>query len=96
MEVLASSGGDYHIKIHIWNRVDNFAWSLEVVYDVAQDEFKASFIHELVNLAKDNPYPILIGGRETSICLGFVMKKGNATFMIIGLSYTMLSLTVWI
>jgi hypothetical protein len=62
MEVLASSGGDYHIKIHIWNRVDNFAWSLEVVYDVAQDEFKAGFIHELVNLAKDNPYPILTGG----------------------------------
>jgi endonuclease/exonuclease/phosphatase family metal-dependent hydrolase len=32
------------------------------VYGAAQDEFKADFLRELVNLAKDNPNPILIGG----------------------------------
>jgi hypothetical protein len=62
MEVLDHSGGDYHIKLHICNMVGNFTWRLVAVYDAAQDEFKADFYHELVNLAKDNPYPILIGG----------------------------------
>jgi hypothetical protein len=33
-----------------------------VVYGVAQEEFKADFLREMVNLAKDKPYPILIGG----------------------------------
>ena len=35
--------------------------SLVTVYRAAQDEFKADFLRELVNLAKDNPYTILIG-----------------------------------
>jgi hypothetical protein len=46
----------------ICNRADNFTWSLVAVYGAAQDEYKAYFLCELVNLAKDNPYPILIGG----------------------------------
>jgi hypothetical protein len=62
MEVLDRSGGDHNIKLHILNRADNFKWSLVAVYGVAQDEFKADFLRELVNLAKDNPYPTLIGG----------------------------------
>jgi hypothetical protein len=35
MEVLASSGGNYHIKLHIRNRADNFIWSLVAVYGAA-------------------------------------------------------------
>jgi hypothetical protein len=35
---------------------------LVVVYGASQDEFNADFHRELVNLAKENPYPILIGG----------------------------------
>ena len=62
MDVLASSAGVYHIKLHIHNKVDNFTWTLVAVYGAAQEEFKADFLHELVNLAKDNPYPIIIGG----------------------------------
>jgi hypothetical protein len=62
MEVLASSSGDYHIKLHIRNRADNFIWSLVAVYGATQEEFKDDFLCGLVNLAKDNPYPILIGG----------------------------------
>jgi hypothetical protein len=61
MEVLARLGGDYRIKLHIRNRADNFTWSLVTVYGAAQDEFKADFLRELVNLAKDNPYPMIIG-----------------------------------
>jgi hypothetical protein len=45
MDVLASSGGDFHIKLPIRNRADNFIWSLVGVYGAAQDEFKAAFHH---------------------------------------------------
>jgi hypothetical protein len=62
MEILARSSGDYHIKLHIHNRADNFTWSLVTIYGAAQDEFKADFLRELVNLAKDNPYLMIIGG----------------------------------
>jgi hypothetical protein len=62
MEVIAHSGGDYHIKLHIHNKADNLLWSLVAVYGPAQEEYKAALLHELLNLAKDNPYPILIGG----------------------------------
>jgi hypothetical protein len=61
MEVLARSGGDYHIKLHIHNRAKNFTWSLVAIYGATHDEYKAAFLCEMVNLAKDNPYPILIG-----------------------------------
>jgi hypothetical protein len=62
MEVLACSYGDFHVKLHIQNKLDNFTWSLVAVYGAAQEEFKAVFLREMVNLAKDNPYPIIIGG----------------------------------
>ena len=44
------------------NKADNFIWSLVAVYGAAQEDHKAAFLHELVNLAKHNPHPILIGG----------------------------------
>src|SRR3954469_20679907 len=62
MEILASSVGDFFIKLHIRNKADDFVWSLVAVYGAVQDVYKADFLRELVNLAKDNPYPILIGG----------------------------------
>jgi hypothetical protein len=62
MEILDNSGGDFHIKLHIRNKSDNFIWSLVSVYGAAQDVHKPAFLRELVNLAKDNPHPIIIGG----------------------------------
>jgi hypothetical protein len=62
MEILASSDGEFHIKLHVRNKADNFTWSLVAVYGAAQEEFKADFLCEMVNLAKDNPHTILIGG----------------------------------
>jgi hypothetical protein len=44
MEVLASSDGEYHIKLTIRNKVDNFIWDLVAVYRAAQDAFKADFL----------------------------------------------------
>ena len=36
MEVLAESDGEFHIKLHIRNKVVNFLWSLVTVYGPAQ------------------------------------------------------------
>ena len=55
MDVLASSEGEFHIKFHIRNKVNNFTWSLVALYGAAQDEHKTAFLRELVNLVKDNP-----------------------------------------
>jgi hypothetical protein len=62
MDVLACSDGDFHVKLHIRNKKDNFTWSLVAIDGAAREEFKADFLREMVNVAKDNPYPILIGG----------------------------------
>jgi hypothetical protein len=77
MEVLASSDGGYYIKLTIRNKVDNFTWSLVAVYGAAQDELKADILRELVNLAKDNPYPILIGGDFNLLRFRHEKSKGH-------------------
>jgi hypothetical protein len=61
-DILARSDGDFHIKLHLRNRADNFIWSLAAVYGSDQEEYKEAFLRELVNLANDNMYAILIGG----------------------------------
>jgi hypothetical protein len=45
----------------------------------------APSLHEMINLAKDNPYPIIIGGIST--CLDSHSRRAKAGLMIIGLSY---------
>jgi hypothetical protein len=93
MDVLASSDGEYHIKLTIRNKADDFIWSLVVVYGAAQDDFKADFLCELVNLAKDNSHPIIIG--EDFIFSYSHMRKVEAILMIIGLSCSTLSSIAW-
>ena len=78
LELLDFMHGEFHIKLHLRNKSDNFIWSLVAVYGAAQDEFKAAFLRELVNLAKDNPYPILIGG-DFNI-LRYQQDKNNDRF----------------
>jgi hypothetical protein len=43
MDVLASSDGDYHIKLTIRNKADNFIWSLVAVYGAAQMSSRPTF-----------------------------------------------------
>jgi hypothetical protein len=43
MEVIARSGGDYHIKLHIHNRADNFTWSLVAVYGLHRKNIRQTF-----------------------------------------------------
>jgi hypothetical protein len=58
--------------------VDNFTWNLVVVYGATQEEYKADFLRELDNLAKDNLYPILIGGDFN--LLRFCHEKNKGRF----------------
>jgi hypothetical protein len=91
---LACSDVEFHVKLHIRKKANNFILSLVAVYGAAQEDFKAVFLRELVNLAKKNPYPILIG--EISTCLYFLLRRAKVSLMIVDLSYAIQSLTAWI
>ena len=93
MEVLAHTSGEFHIKFHIHNKADGFIWSLVAVYGAAQEERKVAFLRELVNLANNDPHPILIGW--DLIYYGSHMRKARGDSIIIGLSCSMFSLIVW-
>ena len=77
MEVLDVTDSDFHIKIHIRNKSDNFIWSLVAVYGPAQEVAKTSFLCEMVNLAKDNPHPLIIGGDFNLLRFPFEKSKGR-------------------
>ena len=46
------------------------------MYGPAQDEPKADFLREMVNLAKDNPHPLIIGGDFNLLRFPFEKSKG--------------------
>ena len=77
MDVFDVSDGEFHIKLHIRNKTDNFIWSLVTVYGPTQEEFKEPFLTELVTLAKDNPDPIIIGGDFILLRFPFEKSKGR-------------------
>jgi len=77
MEVLAYTSGEFHIKFHIRNKADGFIWSLVAVYGAAQEERKAAFLRELVNLANNDPHPILIGGDFNLLRFPHEKSKGR-------------------
>ena len=77
MEVLEVTEGNFHIKMHIRNKTDNFIWSLVAVYGPAQEVAKTSFLCEMVNVAKDNPHPPIIGGDFNLLHFPFDKSKGR-------------------
>jgi hypothetical protein len=48
-------------KFHICNKVDNFTWTLVVVYGAAHVKHKTDFLRELASLAKVRVGLIIIG-----------------------------------
>jgi len=77
MEILAYTSGEFHIKFHIRNKADGFVWSLVIVYSAAQEERKATFLRELVNLANNDPHHILIGGDFNLLRFPHEKSKGR-------------------
>lgn len=54
--------GGFYIKFHLYNKVDKSKWILMAIYGPAQDDFKYTFLAELVRACQENPLPTLIGG----------------------------------
>jgi hypothetical protein len=53
--------GEFYIKFHLCNKIDNFKWILMAVYGFAQEEFKTAFLPELLCSCQQNFLPTLIG-----------------------------------
>jgi hypothetical protein len=53
--------GEFFIKFHLCNKLDNFKWILMTVYGPAQDNIKMAFLSKLVRTCQQNPLPMLIG-----------------------------------
>jgi hypothetical protein len=53
--------GEFYIKFHLCNKIDNFKWILMAVYGSAQEEFKMTFLLELLRSCQQNFLPTLIG-----------------------------------
>jgi hypothetical protein len=61
-DIRAIDKGDFYIKFHLCNKVDDYKWALVVVYGPAQDESKERFLAELVNMCSHERLPLLVGG----------------------------------
>ena len=91
MEVLDVTDGDFHIKMHIHNKSDNFIWSLVAVYGPTQEEAKSSFLCEMVSLQKITPTPLSLVG--ISICYVIRLKRVRVGLTTVGLFCSMQSST---
>jgi hypothetical protein len=86
--------GDFFIKFHLCNKLDNFKWILMEVYGPAQDNFKMTFLSELVRTCQQNPLPTLMG---VNLILWGTTKRGTMIDIVTtGLFYSMLLLTALI
>lgn len=56
--------GEFYIKFHLCNKIDNFKWILMAVYGSDQDEFKSAFFTELVWACQQNSLPTLLKREE--------------------------------
>jgi hypothetical protein len=82
--------GEFYIKFHLCNKIDNFKWILMVVYGPSQDNFKTTFLSELVRACQQNHLPTIIGGGGVTLC-DTVKRKIMIDLMTVGLSCSMLS-----
>jgi hypothetical protein len=62
LQILMILEGEFLIKFHLCNKINNFKWILMAVYGPAQDNFKTAFLSKLVRTCQQNPLPTLIGG----------------------------------
>jgi exonuclease III len=53
--------GNFHVKVHMKNKIDNFEWALVAVYGAAQDEEKNIFPQELIQTCSVVSLPLMVG-----------------------------------
>jgi hypothetical protein len=86
-DIGAIDEGDFYVKFHLCNKNNSFKWALVAVYDPAHDNFKESFLSELVNMGRHEALPIMLGGD-----FNIIRKPDEKTMTdltIDGLSYLM-------
>lgn len=54
--------GDYHIRMVVYDRKNDFKWNLVIIYGAAHDKDKDKFLVELVHVLGFNRLPIVVGG----------------------------------
>jgi hypothetical protein len=86
-DIGAIDEGDFYVKFHLCNKNNSFKWALVEVYGPAQDNFKESFLSELVNMCRHEALPIMLGGDFNIIRKLDVKTMTDLT--IDGLSYLM-------
>jgi hypothetical protein len=62
LQISMNVEGEFYIKCHLCNKIDNFKWILMAVYGPAQEEFKMTFLSVVVRFCPQNFLPTLIGG----------------------------------
>ena len=86
-DIGAIDEGDFYVKFHLCNKNNSFKWALVEVYGPEQDNFKESFLSELVNMCRHEALPIMLGGDFNIIRKLDVKTMTDLT--IDGLSYLM-------
>jgi hypothetical protein len=72
--------GEFYIKFHLCNKIDNFKWILMVVYSLAQNNFKTAFLAKLVRAYQQNHLPTIIGGGGDFNIMWHSKEKNNDRF----------------
>jgi hypothetical protein len=83
--------GEFYIKFHLCNKIDNFKWILMAIYGPVQDSFKTAFLSELVRACQQNHLPTIIGGGGILTLCDTVKRKIMIDLTTIGLSCSMQS-----
>jgi hypothetical protein len=61
-DIGAIDEGDFYVKFHLCNKVNDFKWALVAVYGPAQSNLKEQFLTEMIHMCSHEQLPILIGG----------------------------------
>ena len=61
-DIASIDEGEFYIKFHVRNKTDDVQWCIVAVNGAAQEEYKESFLTELVNACSRDSLPMVIGG----------------------------------
>lgn len=59
--------GEFMLQLNLWDKFLKIKWNILVVYGVAQDENKITFLAELSRFCASNSEPMVIGGDFNNI-----------------------------
>jgi hypothetical protein len=81
-DIGAIDEGDFYVKFHLCNKVNDFKWALVAVYGPAQSNLKEQFLTEMIHMCSHEQLPILIGGDFNILRSPSEKNKDNLAFLI--------------